>query len=152
MPTPKNQWDSTGESQDDKLIDRGGFRDLGHFARTIALAGARPEQVVDGSILGKYNGAVTRAMSVTRAVVTPDGMAENTAPDGGVLVPPHFSRRVWDKARFRDTPMSRAETIFVDSNQGEMPAIAETSRVSGSGSASRWGGLQALWEVESQQA
>ena len=74
-------------------------------------------------------------------------MYETSDPDGGALVPPGLIREVWDKARFTDTPLKRAKVVFVRSNTGVLPTIAESSRVDGS----RWGGVLAYWQGEAEQ-
>ena len=74
-------------------------------------------------------------------------MYETSDPDGGALVPPGLIREVWDKSRFTDTPLKRAKVVFVRSNTGVLPTIAESSRVDGS----RWGGVLAYWQGEAEQ-
>ena len=144
--------DSTGESEDDKLVKRGGFRSAGEFYVAIHRSGMQaPGCHYGDDKLGKYNGAVARVMrgddSITRAVSTPDGMAENTAPDGGALIPPDFSNKVWERVYSADRPLSRCDTYTISGNTFTMPASAETSRVDGS----RWGGVRGYWEGEAQQ-
>lgn len=150
-----------GDSEVDRLMDGGGgFASFGHFARTVATVqskGHRGElSESDGNIQRRWIDAQVRYRnwvshyidkSTRRAISSPDGMFENSDPDGGALIPTEFVREVWDKSRFVDSPFKRAKTVFVRSNAGVMPAIAETSRVDGS----RWGGVQAYWEGEAQQ-
>lgn len=153
---------SCGQSSVDRLWEEGGgFASFGDYLRTAAICQAgrkglmtptrseseRYEAWSSASTIYRRWEAENAHPMVKRAIATPDGMFELTDPDGGAVIPPQFIREVWDKARFRDTPMSRARTIVVTSNAGFMPAIAETSRVDGS----RWGGLTSYWEGEAQQ-
>ena len=80
-----------GESEDDKFLRRGGFKGVGHFAQSIKDLGqtSTPGFVRGDSMLGKYNETLLK-----RAVSTPDGMYENSEPDGGALIPPDFTTRL----------------------------------------------------------
>ena len=153
---------SCGDSSVDRLWEAGGgFSSFGEYIRTAAIVQASQKGYMtpSRSEAEKYEAwsfasTVYRRWeadrvhpAVKRAISTPDGMFELSDPDGGAVIPPQFIKEVWDKARFRDTPMSRARTIVVTSNAGFMPAIDETSRVDGS----RWGGLTSYWEAEVQQ-
>ena len=150
------------ESQVDKLWEsNGGFYSLAHYCKTAAQAQghAKGKMTIERSELDRYNRwseasilgrrmlAIQDFPSLSRSISSPDGMYELTDVDGGAVIPPGFVREVWDKARFRDTPLSRARSVTVNSNIGIMPGIAETSRVDGS----RFGGLLSYWEAEAQQ-
>jgi HK97 family phage major capsid protein len=150
-----------GDSWIDKLFDNGGgFTNLAHFVRCASRVQANGQIAApsesDQRLYRSWNEAASIYRgwlaaadypSVKRAVSSPDGLYENSGPDGGDLIPPSFIQTVWDKARFRDTPLSRVRTATVATNVGQLPALAETSRVDGS----RWGGLLALWLNEAQQ-
>jgi HK97 family phage major capsid protein len=139
---------STGESEDDKLIRRGGFKTGAHYYMAIHRSGSTaPGSIYDDSQLGKFNSAVARSMGFSRAVSVPDGMAENTAPDGGALIPPDFSNKIWERVYSQEKPLSRCDGYTIAGNQFTMPASSETSRVNGQ----RWGGVQGYWEGEAQQ-
>jgi HK97 family phage major capsid protein len=149
---------SSGDSQVDQLWESGGgFSSFGSYIRTAARYQAGVERT--GSAAERYErwasaSTVYRSWlarqdhpSVARAIATPDGMFELAEPDGGAVIPPQFVREVWDKARFRDTPLARCRAITVTSNVGNFPGIAEISRVDGS----RWGGMLSYWDAEAQQ-
>ena len=152
-----------GDSSVDRLWESGtgGFASFGDYVRTASLvhAGRINKLAVGRSEQEKYDtwAFASRAYrgwlaerdypAVARAVSTPDGMYELTDADGGALIPPGYVREVFDKARFRDTPMSRCKTVIAPSNAGVLPMVAETSRVDGS----RWGGILSYWEGEAQQ-
>lgn len=147
-----------GESSVDRLWDNGGgFTSFADYIRTasrhqakLGLSAGEAERYqawADASRAYRRSLAESVYPSVQRAVSSPDGMFENSEPDGGALIPPQFVKEVWDKARYRDTPFSRCRTITAVSNSGILPAISESSRVDGS----RWGGLLSYWEGEAQQ-
>jgi HK97 family phage major capsid protein len=135
------------ESEDEKLIARGGFRSLGHFAMTVNRSGAQaPGRVMDDSLLGKYNTTLER-VNVARAVSSPDGMYETGEPDGGALVPPDFTTQIWERLYSSEKLLPRTQGYTISGNTMVIPANSETSRVDGS----RWGGVLGYWEGEAQQ-
>jgi len=135
------------ESEDEKLVRTGGFKGLGHFSRTLATCGSKaPGQIRDGSELGKYNIALEK-VSQARAISSPDGMYENSEPDGGALIPPDFTTQIWERVYSQENILSRCQGYTISGNTMTIPANAETSRVDGS----RWGGVLGYWEGEAQQ-
>lgn len=136
-----------GESEDEKLIRRGGFKCLSHFAHDIAQAGPTPGKVRDAaSTLGKYNTTLEK-VSQARAVSSPDGMFETSDPDGGALIPPDFTTQIWERVYSQESILPRTQSYTISGNTMQIPANAETSRVDGS----RWGGVLGYWEGEAQQ-
>jgi HK97 family phage major capsid protein len=135
------------ESEDEKLIGRGGFKSLGHFTRTLATCGTNaPGKVRGESPLGKYNDALDRVWQA-RAISSPDGMYENSEPDGGALVPGDFTTQIWERVYSQENILGKCQGYTVSGNTMTIPANAETSRVDGS----RWGGVLGYWEGEAQQ-
>jgi HK97 family phage major capsid protein len=129
------------------LIRSGGFKSLGHFSREIMRAGPTPGKNLDGSILvGRYNAALDR-VGQARAVASPDGMYENSDPDGGALIPPDFTTQIWERIYQQESILPRTQGYTISGNTMSIPANAETSRVDGS----RWGGVLGYWEGEAQQ-
>lgn len=135
-----------GESEDDKFLRRGGFKDIGHFAKEMTGAGNTPSLIrgehPNCPKLGKYNDTLMR-----RAVATPDGMYENSEPDGGALIPPDFTTQIWERVYSQENILGRTQSYTVSGNTMTIPANAETSRADGS----RWGGVLSYWEGEAQQ-
>lgn len=79
-----------------------------------------------------------------------EGMSAGVTADGGVLVPPAFSRQIWDGARQKSDSMLQycdVQPIDPGVESVTIPAIAETSRANGS----RWGGVQGAWKDELTQ-
>jgi HK97 family phage major capsid protein len=152
-----------GESLVDRAWEDPPFRSLGDYVRTAGLCQAARQgyMTAERSDVDRYEHWAMASSayrrweaehvhpSVRRAVSSPDGMFEGADPDGGSVIPPHFVREVFDKARFRDTPFSRVRIITVPTNAGVFPSVgmAETSRADGS----RWGGILGYWENEAQQ-
>jgi HK97 family phage major capsid protein len=135
-----------GESEDDKYVRRGEFKNLGHFARSLTKVGKTPGLIEDDSLIGRFNKTV-RKVEIARAVSTPDGMAENPDPDGGALVPPDFTTQIWERVYYQESLLNRTQGYTVSGNTMRIPANAETSRVDGQ----RWGGVLGFWEGEAQQ-
>jgi len=72
-------------------------------------------------------------------------MFEGVPADGGFLVHPDFSSKLLARAYGNGELAKRCDRYPIESNSIRLPASAETSRVTGS----RWGGVQAFWEGES---
>ena len=159
-PAPTGGLDFThirsGTSSVDALWENnGGYASFADYCRSAARSQGRERSVQDeryqrwseASTTYRRWAAQQDHPSVARAVSSPDGMYEMSDPDGGNLIPPGFVKSVFDKARFRNTPLSRVRVVNVSSPSGMWPSIAESSRVDGS----RWGGLLSYWENEAQQ-
>lgn len=111
--------------KDDKL-----FKSFGEQLKAIADAGINGRSNQDSRLVwGKASGA-----------------NEATPSEGGFLVQNDFSRELLGLMHDQGQVMSRVRTIPIGANSNglEMPAIDETSRVTGS----RWGGIQAYWANE----
>jgi HK97 family phage major capsid protein len=135
------------ESEDDKIIPTGGFRNLGHFSQAVAKCGSTtPGRLRDDSPIGKYMSTLDR-VNAARAISNPDGMYENSEPDGGALVPGDFSTQIWERVYDQHDLLARCQGYTISGNTMTIPANAETSRVDGS----RWGGVLGYWEGEAQQ-
>jgi len=110
-----------------------GFRSLAEFAVCVRDYGANP--------MG--NDRLARIAAGT-------GLQQSVNADGGVLVPPAFSKTIWTGAmQESDSLLSRCDVIPVDAGVESitLPAPAETSRVDGS----RQGGIRGYWKSELTQ-
>jgi HK97 family phage major capsid protein len=135
------------ESEDEKLIGTGGFRNVAHFAQTIErTGGAVPGKHRGDDLLGVYLGTLDK-VNVARAVSSPDGMYETSEPDGGALVPPDFTTQIWERLYSSEKLLPKTQGYTISGNTMVIPANSETSRVDGQ----RWGGIQGYWEGEAQQ-
>lgn len=136
-----------GESEDDKYLRRGEFKNVAHFSRAMVQAGnPQPGKIRDDSLIGRYNNRLEK-VNIARAVSTPDGMYENSEPDGGALVPPDFTTQIWERVYNQESILPRTQGYTISGNTMSIPANTETSRVDGS----RWGGVLGYWEGEAQQ-
>jgi len=110
-----------------------GFKSFAHFANEVRTAGDNPQ---------------SNAMLMQVAAGT--GLSQSINTDGGVLVPPGFSKTIWDKAMTKSNSLlSYCDQIPVDAGVESItvPALSETSRVDGS----RQGGVRGYWKSELSQ-
>lgn len=76
------------------------------------------------------------------------GMSQGSPSDGGFLVDPQFSNRIWDGLMDEsDSLVARTDTQRVTGESLTFKANAETSRATGS----RWGGVQGYWLAEADE-
>lgn len=142
-----------GESEDEKLLrSGGGFRSLGHFAHAL-VRGFQPSSPdpLAVELCRNYQSVLKRVCdsrnAQMRALGSPDGMFENADPDGGALVPPTFSNKIWERVYDQADLLSRLDGYTVTGNTFTLPKNMEQSRADGS----RWGGTLGYWEGEAQQ-
>lgn len=110
-----------------------GFKHLAHFVTRVTDAGNQP-----------------RNDEMLMQVAAGTGMTSSINSDGGVLVPPAFSRAIWEGVMQRSNSLlSYCDTIPVDPGVDSVtvPAINETSRADGS----RMGGIRGYWKDELSQ-
>jgi HK97 family phage major capsid protein len=106
-----------------------GFKTLGHFALRCmeSHANVRGDDML--------------------MVAAGSGMSQGITAEGGVLVPPAFSKQIWDEVlRQSNSLLSMCFSVPVDAGAESItiPAIAESSRANGS----RYGGIQGYWKDE----
>lgn len=109
-----------------------GFTSLADFA--VAVAEARNPRTDE------------RLMKVAAGT----GLQQSISQDGGVLVPPAYSKRIWEGVQQRSQSLlSMCDQIPIDMGVESLtvPAINETSRADGS----RWGGVRGYWKAELSQ-
>lgn len=120
-----------GRTRDSVLDDpKRGFKSLAHFAARVFDAGNN----VRGDELLMQAAAGT-------------GMTQGVNSEGGVLIPPAFSKTIWDGVMVRSNSLlSYCDQIPVDQGVESVtvPAINETSRADGS----RMGGIRGYWKGE----
>lgn len=107
-----------------------GFKSMAHFASRVFDAGNTP-----------------RSDEMLMQVAAGTGMSQSINSDGGVLVPPAFSKTIWDGVMTRSNSLlSYCDNIPVDPGVESVtiPAMAETSRADGS----RQGGIRGYWKSE----
>jgi len=107
-----------------------GFKSFAHFATEVHDAGNQP-----------------RNNAMLMQVAAGTGLSQSINSDGGVLVPPAFSKVIWDRAMTKSNSLlSYCDLIPVDAGVESVtvPAIAESSRADGS----RQGGVRGYWKSE----
>ena len=87
--------------------------------------------------------------SDSRLVRAPFGAGESDASAGGFLVQSDFASAVWTRAYDMGDILGRVFKLPISANANgiKLPAVDETSRVTGS----RWGGVQSYWLAEGDQ-
>lgn len=111
-----------------------GFRNFGQFAIEVSkskVAGA-PTDVIKKA----YNSDVIRKAAT--------GMGELVGSDGGFLVPPTFSSKLFERVYKENDLLKRTDQYTITGNSMVFPRNNETSRATGS----RWGGVRAYWLQE----
>lgn len=85
----------------------------------------------------------------SRLIRAPFGAGESDASAGGFLVQSDFASAVWTRAYDMGDILGRVFKLPISANSNgiKLPAIDETSRVTGS----RWGGVQSYWLAEGDQ-
>lgn len=112
-----------------------GYANMGAFAFSVM------EACTPGSTVARDDRLLIGA--------TATGMQQTVGSDGGFLVPPAFSKVIWDGLNAQpDNLLAMTDKYTVDGDSLTFNANAETSRVTGS----RYGGVQAYWIAEADQA
>lgn len=107
-----------------------GFKSLAHFAARVFDSGQNP-----------------RGDEMLMQVAAGTGMTQSINSEGGVLVPPAYSKTIWDRVLLRSNSLlDKCDRIPVDPGVESVtvPAINETSRADGS----RMGGIRGYWKGE----
>ncbi len=130
----------TTTSPEDRMLDSGGFKSFGHFAWSVARRG-RPEQPgVDRAVV-----ACKRWEEVLYK--TPSGAFEESDPDGGLLVPPQWSREIYQRTFNQNQLLAYLNPIPVEGRIWKQPVWKEDSRADGS----RHGTVRGYWQGEADQ-
>jgi HK97 family phage major capsid protein len=72
------------------------------------------------------------------------GMGELIGSDGGFLVPPEFSNKIFERMYTENNLLGKTDQYTAAGNQMVFPRNNESSRATGS----RWGGVRAYWVQE----
>jgi HK97 family phage major capsid protein len=122
-----------------------------YLAHARNAIGFKLDREAHFSNFGEQLAAVARYyMSVgspdNRLVRAPFGAGESDASAGGFLVQTDFASAVWTRAYDMGDILSRVFKLPISANANgiKLPAVDETSRVTGS----RWGGVQSYWVAE----
>ena len=113
---------------------RWGQKSFGHFAH----------QVHESSIRKQMSEGLQKMYSDGQVIKAATDMGEIVGSDGGFLVPPQFSDKIFERVYKENPLMARTDQYTVAGNSMVFPRNAETSRVDGS----RWGGVRGFWTQE----
>lgn len=104
--------------------------------------------------MGHFFGAIMSAFSPNagspdvRLFGAASGMSQSVPSEGGFLVPPQFSTKIWDEMNdSSDNLISMTDSYPVEGESITFNANAEKSRATGS----RYGGVQGYWINEADQ-
>lgn len=76
------------------------------------------------------------------------GMSQGSGAEGGILVPPTFSKKIWDAMNVgAENLLGATDGYPIEGDSWTCPANAETSRATGS----RYGGVRGYWLAEAEQ-
>lgn len=110
-----------------------GFKGYSHFLHEVRLS--TPQN--PSEFIRKAYGSETVKKAAT-------GMGELIGSDGGFLVPPQFSSKIFERVYTENNLLSKTDQYTAGSNSMVFPRNAESSRATGS----RWGGVRAYWLQE----
>ncbi len=122
------------EAKDPSEARTFGFATFGHFCQEIIKAG----------ITKTPTHRLVNAYSRFNAAAT--GMGVGVGADGGFMVPPEFSTKIFARLYAPDSIFARTEIYTIQGNSIKFPRINETSRAAGS----RAGGVRAYWSDEGE--
>lgn len=111
-----------------------GFRSIGDFANEVRLS----------RVSGQPSERIQKAFSHDTVKKAATGMGELVGSDGGFLVPPDFSSKIFERVYKQNDLLARTDKYPVTGNSMVFPRNAESSRANGS----RWGGVRAYWVQE----
>ena len=113
----------TPSTKDNDMVNKGGFKDIGAFARTVAKFSARRE----------LDAQEKAALMETRV-----------GDDGGIMVPPEFSNKLFSLAKEKSQIWSRATMLPVNGNAVSLPSISNYTHASDT----YYGGVYNTWLQE----
>lgn len=112
-----------------------GFAHSGEFYAAV-WAGGLPGGTIDDRVMK------------LRLESAASGMSQGVGAEGGFLVPPSFRTEIWDGMQgMVDNLLAMTDQYTVVGESLTMPAVAETSRATGS----RYGGIRGYWIAEAEQ-
>lgn len=113
---------------------RWGFQSFSHFLAEVhkTAVNRQPTEMIAKTYSSDY---------VKKAAA---GMGELVGSDGGFLVPPQFSDKIFERVYKENDLLKRTDQYTVTGNAMVFPRNAESSRANGS----RWGGARAYWTQE----
>lgn len=119
--------------RDHEADGRWGFESYGHFLREVRQSTPNaPSEFIRKA----YNSEWVRKAAT--------GMGELVGSDGGFLVPPTFSTKIFERVYSENNLLAKTDQYTAAGNSMVFPRNNESSRATGS----RWGGVRAYWVQE----
>ncbi len=118
----------------DNESGRFGFKSFGHFLHEVRQC---PNERTPSPFMAKAFGSDIVKKSAL-------GMGELIGSDGGFLVPPSFSSKIFERMYNTTDLLSKTDNYTIGGNSMVFPRNNESSRANGS----RWGGVRAYWVQE----
>ena len=119
----------SSEQEEDKL-NKGGYADLGEFAKSVHQSG---------------NGRMDEKMKSWMGVATKT-LNEGVQSDGGFTVPPEFSNNLWQRSIEESKFYDKCFKIPTKGNEYHMPALVDESHAS-----NLFGGVTMYYKAEEAQ-
>lgn len=119
---------------DHEAEGRWGFKSFGHFMAEVKNC---PNKNTPSEVIRK-------AYSSDVVMKAATGLGELVGSDGGFLVPPTFSQKIFERMYTENALLGRTDQYPVTGNSMTFPRNNESSRVDGS----RWGGVRSYWVQE----
>ncbi len=134
-PTPDPLPDRVAATAADRSeVGMWGFKSFGHFAHEVRTS----------RLNGSPSPLIQKAFGSDLVQKAATGMGELIGSDGGFLVPPEFSAKIFERVYQQNDLLGRTDKYPVTGNSMTFPRNAESSRANGS----RWGGVRAYWVQE----
>ncbi len=116
-----------------------------HFIEVVDNRAAKPWANIGEQLCAIARFTITNGADLEpRLFAAASGNNENVDSEGGFLVAPEFAQQLIQRTYNTGVLASRCRPIPMLSSRAILPAIDEDSRVDGS----RFGGIQAYWQVE----
>ena len=110
-----------------------GFKSYSHFLHEVRMGTpSNPSEFI------------RKAYSSDTVKKAATGMGELVGSDGGFLVPPTFSSKIFERVYNENNLLSKTDQYTAAGNVMVFPRNAESSRATGS----RWGGVRSYWVQE----
>lgn len=120
------------EPKDDRFLKSFGYDSFADFIGDVKMC---PSFKVPTERMAKAHETIKKSAT---------GMGELIGSDGGFLVPPQFSTKIFERMYADNSLLAKTDQYPVTGNSMVFPRNAESSRADGS----RWGGVRTYWVQE----
>jgi len=139
----------TTVSEHDRLLPTGGFGSFGHFLWATAKGGhhGHPGLRQAAVELKRWEDIQSKQRQIDLEAKAPQGMFEESDPDGGNLVPPKYAVDLYQRTYDQNQLLRYLSPIPIAGRRIGIPALKEDSRADGS----RHGTVRGYWAYEADQ-